>query len=155
MPPQHPGFTCTRRFRPPKYPHLPRIPLALWSLHTAAAMINPPGCVPSKGQLAAGSCQTQHYLGFGHLQTPQGALCDIVGPELRPHTPVLLLLSWGLLSVLLDENSDLAESYTVGPLIILYLSPFTFCNSKPRTTRVVCHVKNSTAKDFSKDNTPA
>lgn len=73
----------------------------------AAAIINPSGCVPSKGQ-AAGGCQTQHYLGFGQLQAPQDALWDLVRPDLRPHTPALLLLSWGLLSVLLDENSDLA-----------------------------------------------
>lgn len=73
----------------------------------AAAIINPSGCVPSKGR-AAGGCQTQHYLGFGQLQAPQDALWGLVRPDLRPHTPALLLLSWGLLSVLLDENSDLA-----------------------------------------------
>lgn len=124
MPLQHPGFTCTRHFRPPKYPHLPRIPLALWSLHMAAAIINPSGCVPSKGQ-AAGGCQTQHYLGFGQLQAPQDALWDLVRPDLRPHTPALLLLSWGLLSVLLDENSDLAVTQLSLWLFFIYLPSLT------------------------------
>lgn len=151
MPPQHPGFTCTRHFRPPKYPHLPRIPLALWSLHMAAAIINPSGCVPSKGQQVAARHSTTWDLGgYRHHKMHFGILSGQISDPTHLHCSFSLGVCFQC-----SRWKQWSSSYTVVSPIILYLSPFTYCNSNPRTTRVVCHVKNSTVKDCSKDNTPA
>lgn len=71
VPPQHPAFTCMSRFRPPRYPHLPR---SCW--HSGLyAMINPLGHTQCLGFC----CGT---FGCTRLQAPHSALCDPAGSEL-------------------------------------------------------------------------